>query len=238
MFGNILKMLFFHHHPHKTHHYTTGKPPKHHHPHHHNNNKKIRDQREKVKNQNNTNAIGNGATRRCDWRGATRDSWVRGPIVGSPFVGRGFAVRGFAVRGSWVRCSWARGSPFVGSWVRFSWVRRSPVDDLTGGATISTFWVRDLSLSLSLSLFARESFLSLFLSLRVSGNDLKRKFGLKIISVGFGLFYGQTENIFSLTQFTIPTKHAIFRKMISEFRFQSKQTDPKTLKVKTTTIHV
>ena len=37
------------------------------------------------------------------------------------------------------------------------------------------------------------------------------KFGLKIISVGFGLFYGQTENIFSLTQFIIPTKHAIFR---------------------------
>ena len=60
-----------------------------------------------------------------------------------------------------------------------------------------------------------------------SGKCLKWKFGLKIISVGFGLFYGQTENIFNLTQFTIPTKHAIFRKMISEFRFQSKQTDPK-----------
>ena len=82
------------------------------------------------------------------------------------------AVRGFAIRGSWVPCSWVRrswvvGSPFVGSWVccslvRRSWVRRSPVDDLAGGATISTFWVRNLSLSffarvlsLSLSLFVR-----------------------------------------------------------------------------------
>ena len=87
------------------------------------------------------------------------------------------AVRGFVVR-SWVHGFAVRG--LVGSWVRRSWVQRSLVDDLTGGATISTFWVRDLSLSL----FARESFLSLFLSLRVSGNDLKRKFGLKIISVG------------------------------------------------------
>ena len=48
-----------------------------------------------------------------------------------------------------------------------------------------------------------------------------------MISVAFGLIYGQTENIFSLTEFTMPTKHVIFRKMISEFRFQPKQTDPK-----------
>ena len=60
----------------------------------------------------------------------------------------------------------------------------------------------------------------------LSGKCLKWKFGLKWISVGFALFYDQTENIFSLTQFTMPTKHAIFRKMISEFHFQSKQTDP------------
>ena len=52
-----------------------------------------------------------------------------------------------------------------------------------------------------------------------NGKRLKWKFGLKLISVGFGLFYGQTENIFSLTQFTMPTKHVIFLKMISEFRF-------------------
>ena len=44
----------------------------------------------------------------------------------------------------------------------------------------------------------------------------------------FGRFgkLGQTENIFNLTQFTGPTKHAIFRKMISEFRLKSKQMDP------------
>ena len=101
----------------------------------------------------NESEIGNSATRRCDWGGATRGSWVRGPIVGSwvrrswvvgsPFVGSLFMGHGFAVRGlvgSWVRRSW----------VRRSWVQRSPVDDLTGGATISTFWVRDLSLSLCL----------------------------------------------------------------------------------------
>ena len=102
----------------------------------------------------NESEIGNSATRRCDWSGATRGSWVRGPIVGSWVrrswvVGSLFMGHGFAVRG------------LVGSWVRRSWVQRSLVDDLTGGATISTFWVRDLSLSL----FARESFLSLFLSL-------------------------------------------------------------------------
>ena len=87
-------------------------------------------------------------------------------FMGSPFVGRGFAVRGFAVRGFAVR-------GLVGSWVRRSWVQRSLVDDLN--------FLGSRSLSLSV---CAESFLSLFLSLRVSGNDLKRKFGLKIISVG------------------------------------------------------
>ena len=93
----------------------------------------------------NESKIGNGATRRCDQRSATCRSWVRRSwVVGSLFVGSPFV-------GSWVRCSL----------VRRSWVRRSLVDDLTGGATISTFWVRNLSLSLfarvlslSLSLFA------------------------------------------------------------------------------------
>ena len=48
-----------------------------------------------------------------------------------------------------------------------------------------------------------------------------------MISVVFGLIFGQTENIFSLTEFTMPTKHVIFRKMISEFHFQPKQMEPK-----------
>ena len=95
----------------------------------------------------NDSEISNGATCRCDRRGATRGSWVRHSwvvgllFVGSPFVGRGFTVRGFvrlAVRG---------------------------FDDLVGGATISTFlgsrslsfslYLRMWVLSLSLSLFAR-----------------------------------------------------------------------------------
>ena len=58
------------------------------------------------------------------------------------------------------------------------------------------------------------------------GKRLKWKYGLKMISVIFGLIFGQTENIFSLTEFTMPTKHVIFRKMISEFHFQPKQTEP------------
>ena len=103
----------------------------------------------------NESEIGNSATRRCDRHGATRGSWVRGLIVGS-WVRRSYVVGSLFV-----------GSPFVGSWVRCSpvrrsWVRHSPIDDLVGGATISTFWVRNLSLSLfarvlslSLSLFAR-----------------------------------------------------------------------------------
>ena len=92
----------------------------------------------------NDSKISNGATCRCDRRGATRGSWVRHSwvvgllFVGSPFVGRGFTVRGFvrlAVRG---------------------------FDDLVGGATISTF----LGLrSLSLCVFAHVSPFSLSFSL-------------------------------------------------------------------------
>ena len=65
------------------------------------------------------------------------------------------------------------------------------------------------------------------LSLSLSGNTLKWKWELNSFFTSEALFYGQTENIFSLTQFTGPTKHATFRKMIFEFRLKSKQTDPK-----------
>ena len=64
------------------------------------------------------------------------------------------------------------------------------------------------------------------LSLSLCGNTLKWKSELKSFSACEALFYDQTENIFNLTQFTGPTKHAIFRKMISEFRLKSKQMDP------------
>ena len=62
---------------------------------------------------------------------------------------------------------------------------------------------------------------------RVDGKCLKWKWELNSFSASKALFYGQTENIFSLTQFNGPTKYAIFRKMISKFHLKSKQTDPK-----------
>ena len=62
----------------------------------------------------NESEIGNGATRRCDRRGATRGSWVRHSwVVGSLFVGSSFVGRGFAIRG--FMGSLFSGSPFVGS---------------------------------------------------------------------------------------------------------------------------
>ena len=73
-------------------------------------------------------------------------------------------------------------------------------------------------------------FLSLCdLSLSLSRNTLKWKWELNSFSASKALFYGQTENIFSLTQFTGPTKHTIFRKRISEFHLKSKQMDPKSI---------
>ena len=73
-------------------------------------------------------------------------------------------------------------------------------------------------------------FLSLCdLSLSLSRNTLKWKWELNSFSASEALFYGQTENIFSLTQFTGPTKHTIFRKRISEFHLKSKQMDPKSI---------
>ena len=140
----------------------------------------------------NESEIGNGATRRCDQRDATRGSWVRRSwVVGSLFVGSPFV-------GSWVRCSL----------VRRSWVRRSLVDDLAGGATISTFWVRNLSLSL----FARVLSLSLFLSLQIFRNDLKVKFWLKIFSGSKALILRSTKILFRKIHFPDATKHPHFRK--------------------------
>ena len=112
----------------------------------------------------------NSWLRHCSPVTRTRARSVTVRLAGAIGVVR-LAVRGFVVW-SWVRRSYVVGSlfvgsPFVGSWVRCSpvrrsWVRHSPIDDLVGGATISTFWVRNLSLSLfarvlslSLSLFAR-----------------------------------------------------------------------------------
>ena len=174
----------------------------------------------------NESEIGNGATRRCDWCGVTHCSWVRDSIMGSwvrcSWV-RCLWVCGFAVRGSWVRRSWFA---VRGSWVRAtrcSWVRQSQVDDLAGGATISTFLG---SRSLSLSVCACESFLSLFLSLRILGNDLKVKFWLKIFSRSKALILRTTEILFQKIHFPYATKHPHLWKNFFESDLKPKQTQP------------
>ena len=118
----------------------------------------------------NKSEIGNSATCRCDRRGATRGSWVRGPIVGlwvrrswvvsslfvgSSFVGSLFVGRGFAVRG------------LVGSWVRHSWVRGFAIVGSTISGWQSRRWCNDLNFlgSRSLSLCLRVSPFSLSFSL-------------------------------------------------------------------------
>ena len=119
MYLVTLKILFSITTPHKTHHHTTGKPPKHHHTHHHNNNNKIRDQREKVKNQNHKQILlqkfqTRMRTNWCEW--VCRCEWV---------------CQGSSMRVG-LRCEWVRWCEWVH---RCEWVR---------GATISL-----LSLSLS-----------------------------------------------------------------------------------------
>ena len=128
-------MLFSTTTPHKTHHHTTGKQPKHHHPRHHNNNNKIRDQREKVKNQNHKKfyyknfkpereRIGvSGFVDASGFARVCRCEWVRGA---SGFVG----ASGFAVRRSLyslylsLRAWFGNGETIlmISDWVRRGWV--------------------------------------------------------------------------------------------------------------------
>ena len=108
------------------------------------------------------------------------------------------------------------GNGFAGSWVRDAtrglWVR---------GATILGFLGLQ-SLSLSLSLF-------LSLSLRVSGNDLKVKFWLKIFSRSKALILRSTEILFRKIHFPCATKHPHLQKSISESDLKPKQTRPYTI---------
>ena len=107
--------------------------------------------------------------------------WLVGAIGAVRLV-----VRGFAVRRSRVWQSWA------------FWVRRS------------RRWCDDLGFSvfaISLCVCACESFLSLFLSLRIFGNDLKVKFWLKIFSGSKALILGSTEILFRKIHFPCATKH-------------------------------
>ena len=98
------------------------KTPKHHHPHHHHNNKKIKDQREKVKNQNHKQIL----IQKFQTRMRTRS--VMGSRCDSRFVGSRCNDLGFF------------GFDDLG------------FDDLAGGATILGFFGFAISLSLSLSL--------------------------------------------------------------------------------------
>ena len=89
-------------------------------------------------------------------------------------------------------------------------------DDLADGVTILGFLgSRSLSLSLSLCVCACESFASLFLSLRVSENDLKVKFWLKIFSGSKALILWSTEILFRKIHFPCATKQPHLRKRIS-----------------------
>ena len=88
-------------------------------------------------------------------------SWSDRGFVGCGFAVRGFAIRGFAVRGSWVRCSWARGFAIRGFAVRGFDDLRLTISSVVQPSQLSGF-------AISLSLFVRESFLSLSFSLCAS----------------------------------------------------------------------
>ena len=100
-------------------------------------------------------------------------------------------VRGFVVRTSWVRRSWVRRSWVHGFAVLRFAVHGFAILRLTISSVVRRSQLSGFAISLSLCL--RESFLSLFLSLRVSGNDLKVKFWLKISSGSKALILRSTE---------------------------------------------
>ena len=204
----------FHHHPHKTHHHTTGKPPKHHHPRHHNNNNKIRDQREKVKNQNHKQILlqkfqMRTRMNRCEW--VRRGSSVR--VGSSGFVG----VSGFV---KLRRCKWVRRASLVqvGSrcddlstlfvslfargleMARRSWWSVTRFDE--GGFERSK---RCDCLASTSAIFLL--FFSLSLLFSKAENHLKWKWKRKRFSVILALIFGQLEMLFSLTEFEVTTKH-------------------------------
>ena len=176
----------------------------------------------KISNEN-ENEIGNGfmgswcnlpvRSVRCDlrfvgsqcnssvrWRGVTRGSWVHGATIS----------------GSWGSAThrWCDDLGFSGFAISLSLLL-----ELIRSVCGSFSWSSVCGLELG-ELCVRR------VRERADGKCLKWKWDLNSFFTFEALFYGQIENIFSLTQFIGPTKHAIFRKMISEFRLKSKQTDP------------
>ena len=146
---------------------------------------KIWDQRKKLKNQNHKQILLQKFQTRTRSVTGSQVRWFAVRLTGA--IGTVWlTVRGFAVRRSRVRGFAMR---------------------LAGGATILGFLG---SRSLSLSVCACESFLSLFLSLRVSGNDLKVKFWLKIFFGSKALILRSTEILFRKIPFPCATKHPAF----------------------------
>ena len=153
----------------------------------------------------NESEIGNGATRRCNWHGATRGLWVCGLIMGSLFVGSLFV-------GSWVRCSWVVGSLFVGSTIS-GWRSRRWCDDLhfLGSRSLAlslSLCLRVWVLSLSLSLFAR---LWKWFEGKILAENIFRVKGLNF-TVNWNSF---PENPFSIRNQT-PANTCIYGKAFSE----------------------
>ena len=134
------------------------------------------------------------ATRRCDWRGVTRGLWVHGATIS----------------GSWGSAThrWCDDLGFSGFAISLSLLL-----ELIRSVCGSFSWSSVCGLELG-ELCVRR------VRERTDGKCLKWKWDLNSFFTSEALFYGQTENIFSLTQFIGPTKHAIFRKMISEFRLK------------------
>ena len=76
------------------------------------------------------------------------------------------------------------------------------------------------------SAISRPCCLSLSLLFSWDGSDLKWKWERKLFSALSALFYGQTENIFSLTEFSVTAKHPLFWKSIFGTSLKPKQTEP------------
>ena len=111
---------------------------------------------------------------------------------------------------------WALLDKRARSWV--FWVRQS-----------SWMWI-DLAFACA-RVLVRSLFLAVSLSFLFSwgGSDLKWKWERKLFFALLALFYSQTENIFSLTKFSVTAKHPLFRKSIFGISLKPKQTEPKCL---------
>ena len=121
------------------------------------------------------------------------------------------------IEGLWVhRRSLSVRSGFDSISLSNSKVEGCEVEGLWALGSIS-LWVR------SLSLFGCDLSLSLCVSSEMVWSE---NFHFKPFSPHITYFTVNTENIFSLTQFSGPTKQPIFWKSISEFSLKSKQTEP------------